>query len=191
MTDPHAQFASACLRLGVRATDWALFICVASQTLCVLRRLSRRHRLSSGCAGGFPGYLSHARHRISTSRFGVGQESGSNRTPLGLHRVAEKIGGGLPMGTVFKARVPVGHTWDGQPDAAIAHRILWLDGLEPGHNRGGLQDTHARYIYIHGVGDETTLGRPASQGCIHMAAADLLPLHDELPTGSLVWIHEF
>jgi lipoprotein-anchoring transpeptidase ErfK/SrfK len=74
------------------------------------------------------------------------------------------------------------------PTAAIAHRILWLEGLEPGHNRGGHVDSHRRYIYIHGIGEEPTLGRPASCGCIHLAAADLLPLFDLLTTGTLVWI---
>ena len=38
--------------------------------------------------------------------------------------------------------------------------------------------------------DETTLGRPRSRGCIHLAAADLLPLFDVLPVGTLVWIAE-
>lgn len=92
------------------------------------------------------------------------------------------------MGTVFRNRQPVGLTWAGHPRAAIAHRILWLDGLEPGKNRGGTVDTHARYIYLHGLGDETTLGRPTSRGCIHLAAADLIPLFDRLPVGALVWI---
>jgi lipoprotein-anchoring transpeptidase ErfK/SrfK len=126
--------------------------------------------------------------RVSTSRFGTGQQSGSNRTPLGLHRVAEKIGGGYPPGTVFESRRAVGFTWQGKPGAPIAHRILWLEGLEPGFNRGGNVDSHARYIYIHGLGDEPTLGRPASRGCIHMAGADLMPLFDRVPSGTLVWI---
>jgi hypothetical protein len=126
--------------------------------------------------------------RISTSRFGVGQAKGSNRTPLGLHRIAEKIGAGCPVGTAFKSRKPVGFTWQGMPDAKITTRILWLEGLEPGFNRGGDVDSHARYIYIHGTGDETTLGRPASCGCIHLAADNLIPLFDKLPVGTLVWI---
>jgi hypothetical protein len=126
--------------------------------------------------------------RCSTSRFGTGQEEGSNRTPLGLHRVVEKIGGGWPAGTVFKGRQPVGYTWQGMPDAKITTRILWLEGLEPGFNRGGNVDSHARYIYLHGTGDQTSIGRPASCGCIHLADADLIPLFDRLPGGTLVWI---
>jgi hypothetical protein len=130
------------------------------------------------------------RYRISTSRFGLGQTENSNQTPLGLHRIAQKIGGGWPLGAVFKSRQFVGFTWQGLPQAAIVHRILWLEGLEPGYNCGGQVDSHRRYIYIHGYSDESTLGRPQSRGCVHVAAADLLPLYDRLPVGTLVWMAE-
>jgi lipoprotein-anchoring transpeptidase ErfK/SrfK len=108
-----------------------------------------------------------------------------------LHRIAEKIGSGEPAGTVFKSRQIVGHT--SQPDfadAKITSRILWLEGLEPGHNRGGNVDSHARYIYIHGTADQSSIGQPSSCGCIHLADADLIPLFDLLPSGTLVWISE-
>ena len=128
----------------------------------------------------------------STSRFGIGAD---RRIPTarrcGLHRIAEKIGGGEPAGTVFKSREVVGHT--SQPefaDAKITTRILWLEGLEPGFNQGGNVDTHARYIYIHGTGDQESIGEPASHGCIHLADADLISLFDLLPSGTLVWIAE-
>jgi lipoprotein-anchoring transpeptidase ErfK/SrfK len=74
------------------------------------------------------------------------------------------------------------------PEARIAHRILWLEGLEPGRNSGGDVDSFRRYIYIHGFGDELSLGRPTSRGCIHMAARDLIRLYDLVPEGTLVWI---
>ncbi len=137
---------------------------------------------------GVSHYIFRKRYLISTSRFGIGQIINSNQTPLGLHRIARKVGAGHPVGTVFRGRQAVGFTWQGQPGASIVHRILWLDGLEPGFNRGGEVDTFKRYIYIHGFGDETTLGRPQSLGCIHVAAADLMPLFDFLPVGTLVWI---
>lgn len=133
-------------------------------------------------------YETLARYRISSSKFGVGQTMNSNCTPLGLHRIARKIGGGYPQGTVFRGRKPVGFTWQGLPEAKIVHRIFWLEGLEPGFNRGGAVDSFERYIYIHGFADETTLGRPASHGCIHLAAEHLIPLYDGLPEGTLVWI---
>jgi len=141
-------------------------------------------------AARFPQYEFRRRLVISTSRFGVGQVMHSNQTPLGLHRIARKAGGGHPIGTIFKGRKAIGLTWQGQPEGAIVHRILWLEGLEPGINRGGNVDSHQRFIYIHGFGDETTLGRPQSCGCIHLAAADLMPLYERLPVGTLVWIAE-
>lgn len=128
------------------------------------------------------------RHLISTSRFGIGSQRDSHHTPLGLHRIARKVGAGWPQGAVWRSRRFVGWTWQGHPRAAIAHRILWLEGLEPGLNRGGSVDTFARYIYLHGLGYEPSLGRPASHGCIHLAAKDILPLHDQLPLGTLIWI---
>ncbi|HHY85557.1 MAG TPA: L,D-transpeptidase [Verrucomicrobia bacterium] len=163
-------------RLGVVPTRYALQVTVSEQRAALFER------------NVIPHYTHVRTYRCSTSRFGVGQQAGSNRTPLGLHRIAEKIGGGWPPGTVFKARQPVGFTWAGLPNATITTRILWLEGLEPGFNRGGDVDSHARYIYIHGTGDETTLGRPASCGCVHLAAHDLIPLFDRLPSGTLVWI---
>lgn len=138
----------------------------------------------------FPAYYFKRKFVISTSRFGTGQIIHSNKTPLGLHRIARKAGGGQPIGTVFKARQPIGLTWQGQPDAAIVHRILWLEGLEVGLNKGGEVDTFRRFVYIHGFGNELTLGRPQSHGCIHVAAADLMPLYEKLPVGTLVWISE-
>lgn len=139
-------------------------------------------------AARFPEYLFRKRYVVSTSRFGVGQVMNSHQTPLGLHRVARKVGGGHPVGTVFKARRPIGLTWEGMAGAAIVHRILWLEGLEPGFNRNGKVDTFRRYVYLHGYGDEMTLGRPQSCGCVHVSASELIPLYDRLPVGTLVWI---
>ena len=170
-------------RLGVPPTRFLLTINVSRQTLSGWER-QRGHRRVS------PFYLQILECRVSTSKFGIGQLMNSNCTPLGLHRIARKIGGGQPQGTAFRGRVPVGLTWQGLPDASIVHRILWLEGLEPGFNRGGNVDSFRRYIYIHGFSDETTIGRPVSQGCIHLAAADIISLYDWLPVGTLVWIHE-
>lgn len=183
---PLAFFQTA-RRLGVPFTSDVLWVRIGRQTMfhCQpLRFQNEAHRQRR-----FPDFVPLTKaYRISTSRFGIGQTAGSNCTPLGLHRVAEKIGGGWPVGTVFKGRQPVGFTWQGRPRAPITTRILWLEGLEPGFNRGGNVDSHARYIYIHGTGEEPTLGRPASHGCIHVAADDLIPLFEMLPTGTLVWI---
>jgi hypothetical protein len=165
---------AVCRQLGIAPTKTILTVSVAGQTVSLFEdgRFVKK----------FP---------CSTSRFGIGQREGSNCTPLGLHRIAEKIGGGEPAGTVFNSRLIAGHT--SQPefaDARITTRILWLEGLEPDFNRGGNVDSHHRYIYIHGTSDQTGIGRPASCGCIHLADADLIPLFDLLPAGTLVWIAE-
>jgi hypothetical protein len=184
------SFVRSCVRHAIPPSKFALVVRVTRQTVLLFRQASiSAHRGSPAGGFGTPREFQFLRSfRCSTSRFGIGQVAGSNRTPLGLHRIAEKIGGGWPAGTVFQARQPVGFTWKGMPDAMITTRILWLEGLEPGFNRGGDVDSHARYIYIHGTGDETTLGCPASCGCIHLATADLIPLYDRLPAGTLVWI---
>ncbi len=180
------DFSNAIRRLGVPPTPVMLLVRVPVQEVTVWRH---EPGAVDGVAGGVVrAYRRGARLRASTSRYGIGQVMHSNRTPLGLHRIAEKYGAGWPVGTVFKQRCVAGFTWRGHTGAAITHRILWLDGLEPGFNRGGSVDTHERYIYIHGTGAEPTLGRPASHGCVHLAAADLIPLHEALPSGTLVWI---
>ena len=163
---------ATCERLGIPPSRLVLVASISSQTLSLFEhgRLVKKYP-------------------CSTSRFGIGQIAGSNRTPLGLHQIAEKIGGGEPAGTVFKSRAIIGHT--SQPEfagAKITTRILWLEGLEPGFNQGGNVDTHDRYIYIHGTGDQASIGKPASHGCIHLADADLISLFDLLPRGTLVWI---
>lgn len=185
------------LREGVRPTRFVLVISIAEQRMALYERERELDREPADEPGGgkqagrrFPAYGFREQFRVSTSRFGAGQEMHSNRTPLGLHRIARKVGGGYPIGTVFKSRRPIGFTWEGQLRPEIVHRILWLEGLEPGRNRGGNVDTFARYVYIHGFGDETTLGRPQSRGCVHLSASDLLPLYDRLPAGTLVWIAE-
>jgi lipoprotein-anchoring transpeptidase ErfK/SrfK len=172
-------FRQTCKRLGVLPTRFVCLVNVRRQEMQLVEPLPDLIR--AACAV-------RKIYSISTSRFGIGQNKDSNRTPLGLHRIAEKVGGGWPAGATFKSRKMMGYTWKGSPGAAITHRILWLDGLEPGFNRGGHVDTFERYIYIHGTGEEPTLGRPASRGCIHVRGTDLLPLYDLLPVGTLIWI---
>jgi L,D-transpeptidase catalytic domain len=172
------EFLDCCKKFGIEPTKFILVVNIAEQTVSIFEQ--------NKFAKKFP---------CSTSRFGIGQTEGSNRTPLGLHRIAEKIGAGEPAGTVFKSRQIIGHT--SQPefaDAKITTRILWLEGLEPGLNKGFdgdvNVDSHARYIYIHGTADQKSIGQPASHGCIHLADVDLIPIFDLLPSGTLVWIGE-
>jgi len=181
MKNISPSFVSRCRLLGAPLTPSLLAVNVADQSVSLFEKASAPLGLCNQ-------YQLVKKVRCSTSRFGIGQVEGSNCTPLGLHRIAEKIGNGWPAGTVFKARRPIGYTWKGMPDAKITTRIFWLDGLEPGFNRGGNVDSHSRYIYIHGTGDQTTIGKPSSCGCIHLADADLIPLFDKLQSGTLVWI---
>jgi L,D-transpeptidase YbiS len=124
------------------------------------------------------------RYPVSTSRFGLGTEEGSLKTPTGRFRIAEKIGDGMALGTVFKNRRRVKATKKLMRDAdLVMTRILWLDGLDPEN-----ANTHERFIYIHGTNHEESLGEPASHGCIRMRGADLLELFELVEVGTPVTI---
>ncbi|MFW5659434.1 MAG: L,D-transpeptidase family protein [Bacteroidota bacterium] len=131
---------------------------------------------------------------ISTCKHGLRNRKGWQGTPTGLHRIKEKHGDGLPLGAVLDSREFTGDTAriytdkTDVPDDLITTRILWLQGLEPGHNRGGDVDTYERYIYIHGTPEEGLLGTPASHGCIRMKNRAVLALFKRLPVGTLVYI---
>jgi lipoprotein-anchoring transpeptidase ErfK/SrfK len=133
---------------------------------------------------------------VSTSKYGVGNESGSEKTPLGLHRIKDKIGGSMPINMVMVGREPKGLLQDcinegmELPDDVITSRIMWLEGMEPGRNQGGYVDTYNRYIYIHGTSEENKIGTPASIGCIRMLNEDVIELYRLVDTGTEVLIEE-
>ena len=122
---------------------------------------------------------------ISTSKFGLGSRSGSNRTPLGNHVIAKKIGEGAPKGAVFKSRRLTGRIM--KPNTIgydpIVTRILWLSGRDS-HNR----NTFRRCVYIHGTPAEHKIGRPASYGCIRMKSRDIIDLYRRVGEGASVKI---
>ena len=125
------------------------------------------------------------RYPVSTAAKGIGSQNGSNRTPIGLFRIAEKIGDAANSGTIFKGRIDQG-VWD---DCECDHdlvltRILWLEGLEPSN-----ANTKDRYIYIHGTNQESKLGTPASCGCVRMANQDIIQLFNLVEPGTPVTIH--
>ena len=123
---------------------------------------------------------------VSTSRFGIGTEEGSMKTPTGRFRVAEKIGGGLPSDSVFQSRMPL-RPGDPLPptEDLVMSRILWLDGLDE-HNA----NTRDRFIYIHGTKHEDKIGNPASHGCVRMRNEDVVELFDLVDEGAHVTIEE-
>ena len=121
---------------------------------------------------------------VSTSRFGIGTEMGSMKTPTGRFRVAEKIGGDTPSGTVFRSRValrpldPIPPTED-----LVMSRILWLDGLDEQN-----ANTRDRFVYIHGTRHEDKIGMAASHGCVRMRNADVIELFEMVNEGTPVVI---
>jgi hypothetical protein len=141
------------------------------------------------------GKLIH-KYPVSTSKYGTGSENGSEKTPLGLHRIKNKIGGAMPMNMVLVGREPKGMLEDcirdgvELPDDVITSRIMWLEGMEPGRNQGGYVDTYNRYIYIHGTSDEDKIGTPASIGCIRMLNKDVVELYRLVDVGTEVLIEE-
>ena len=135
-------------------------------------------------------------YTVSTSKKGTGNQNGSEQTPLGLHRIKDKLGGAMPINEVYIGRVPHGNLEECQergvelPDDVIMSRILWLEGMEPGRNQGGYVDTYQRYIYIHGTNHEDTIGTPTSIGCIRMCNQDIIDLYRLVDVGSEVLIEE-
>ena len=119
---------------------------------------------------------------VSTSKFGLGFEEGSFKTPTGKFRIARKIGGRATPWTIFRARKNTGYLAKpgGQEDLVLT-RILTLDGLER-HNANSL----ARYIYIHGTNQEDLIGTPASHGCVRLRNADMICLHRMVSAGTPV-----
>lgn len=127
-------------------------------------------------------------YAISTAQAGMGEAEGSFCTPRGWHAVYAKIGMDAAVNSVFVARVFTGEIYSPQLKARfperdwILSRIIQMDGLEPGKNKGLGIDTLKRYIYIHGTPDETPMGIPGSRGCIRMQNQDII----ELASGLLI-----
>lgn len=137
-----------------------------------------------------------AQYPISTSAYGLGSQAGSNKTPLGIHKVAQRFGDNAPLGMIFKARQPTGKIAEILTDPVdvktdyVTTRILWLEGLESGKNKGSGIDSYKRYIYIHGTPEEGLIGQPASHGCIRMINQDVMSLFEQVPLYTLVVIEE-
>jgi len=136
------------------------------------------------------------RYSVSTALNGAGAQMGSEKTPLGWHRIRARIGAGCEAGTVFVARRPTGECYSAALAAAnpgrdwILTRILWLCGTEPCINRFGEVDSMQRYIYIHGCPDSEPMGEPRSHGCIRMRNQDVMELFERVPVGVPVLIEE-
>jgi lipoprotein-anchoring transpeptidase ErfK/SrfK len=121
---------------------------------------------------------------VSTSRFGIGADEGSFKTPTGRFRVVQKIGTDLPDGTVFVGRVPL-RPGEAPPPTEdfVTSRILWLDGLDEQN-----ANTRDRFVYIHGTKHEDKIGMAASHGCVRMRNADVIELFEMVDEGTPVVI---
>ena len=133
-------------------------------------------------------------YNISSSKFGTGNKKGSNKTPLGLHKIKEKHGESIPLNGRLIGRVFYGQIAEIFSDTTtsktddITSRVLWLEGLEKGINKGKDIDSYKRYIYIHGTSEEGKIGKPASHGCIRMKNKDVIDLFKEVSIGTFVLI---
>jgi len=133
-----------------------------------------------------------ADYPISTASAGVGGEEGSHRTPPGWHRIHRRIGAGAPLGALFVSREPTGAVWKGEAteEDLILTRVLTLEGLEDGVNRGPGRDSLERYVYIHGTNQPERLGTPVSHGCVRIRNEDVVALFDQVREGDPVLIAE-
>ncbi|QSH41871.1 L,D-transpeptidase [Lentisphaerota bacterium ZTH] len=129
-------------------------------------------------------------YRISSSKYGIGNKYGSNKTPIGEHVIAKKIGAHAPLGTIFKGRVNTHKVSQVYTQRTVVKgdlvltRIMWLKGLEDKVNNNSFK----RYIYIHGTPEEGLIGERASHGCIRMKNKDIIELFNMVSVGTLVYI---
>jgi len=124
---------------------------------------------------------------ISTSKYGVGNKLGSNKTPLGLHQIVSKIGRNASLGAIFKYRRNTGKIARAREGKdLITTRILRLVGLEKGINKGRGIDSFQRCIYIHGTPEEKSIGRQVSHGCIRMKNRDIIEVFNLVKRKTLV-----
>jgi lipoprotein-anchoring transpeptidase ErfK/SrfK len=131
---------------------------------------------------------------ISSSKYGEGSKQNSFKTPLGSHMIKEMIGDQVPKNTIFISRIntqreaKIIHDQENSDNDYVTTRIMWLDGLEDGKNKGKGVDSYNRYIYIHGTHEEGLIGQKASHGCIRMFNSDVIELFSVVKKGTKVYI---
>ena len=142
----------------------------------------------------FSGKKQRKIYPISTSKYGIGNATDSNKTPLGLHNISNKIGDDAAIGAIFKAGKDIGKqaniNGDNADEDLITTRIMILTGLEEGINKGKNIDSYERGIWMHGTPEENMIGKPASHGCIRMKNEDICELFEFVKVGTQVRIIE-
>ena len=105
------------------------------------------------------------------------------------------IGRDAIKNTIFTSRIntkrqaDIIHDLTNSDNDYVTTRIMWLDGLEEGKNKGKGVDSYKRYIYIHGTHEEGLIGQKASHGCIRMLNHDVLELFEIIPAKTPVNIY--
>lgn len=132
---------------------------------------------------------------ISTAKKGFGNTKDAETTPLGIHKVNMKVGGGKPRGTIFKEWSSLDVTakiYDTKPSyhvgALMNSRMIFLKGCEKSN-----KNSYERNVYFHGTNIEYKLGKRASHGCIRMRNGDhndggVIGLYDIVKNGTYVYI---
>jgi lipoprotein-anchoring transpeptidase ErfK/SrfK len=171
------QFPNYILSVQTDAYDTNIIVDISEQRLYLLK--------NNAIIESFP---------ISSSKYGEGSIENSLKTPLGSHKIKEKIGDNVALNTIFISRINTERQASiikeqrDSSDDHVTSRILWLDGQEDGFNRGQGVDSFNRYIYIHGTHEEGLIGQKASHGCIRMFNNDVVFLYDMVKEGTNVYI---
>jgi len=137
------------------------------------------------------------KYPISTAKKGIGNKENSLKTPPGLHTVKRKLGSDVPYAGILEAREYNGKIAkiitkkEKSGGDYVTTRIMWLQGEEPGINRGRNIDSYNRFIYIHGTPEEGFIGEPASHGCIRMKNKDVIELYDLIEEGTPILILKY
>lgn len=137
------------------------------------------------------------KYSISTAKKGIGCKANSNKTPSGLHTIKRKIGEDVPFGGILESRMYTGKVakiLTEKKNASrdyVTTRIMWLQGEEPGLNKGRNMDSYNRYIYIHGTPEEGFIGEPASHGCVRMKNKDVIELFSLVDEGTPILILKY
>lgn len=134
-------------------------------------------------------------YKISSSGLGPGQKTESYKTPLGLHSIYKKIGDGASPYDIFRCNINTNQkaVLNNPDESNIIGRILHLEGMEEGFNKGkyldSIVDSKERCICIHGTDQIDNLGVPCSNGTIRLSPDDVIDVFNEVREKTLVYIY--
>ncbi len=123
---------------------------------------------------------------VSSGANGIGNAAGSGKTPLGTHRICDMRGAKATRGSIFRWGNNTGkiatihHQAANEKNDYLTTRVLILEGMQAGLNKGKGIDSFIRGIMIHGTPDEWLIGQPVSHGCIRMLNNDIIELFEQV-----------